>query len=97
MAKRTEIAETTKQVGIWICVSTEDHVQGDSPEHHDRRARHYAEAKDWNVVEVYRLEAVSGKAVMEHPEAKRMLADIKKGAITGLIFSKLARLARKGS
>lgn len=94
MAKRSEIVGAAKQVGIWIRVSTEDQAQGDSPEHHERRARHYAEAKDWNVVEVYRLEAVSGKAVMEHPEAKRMLADIKKGAITGLIFSKLARLAR---
>ncbi len=31
---------------------------------------------------------------MEHPEAKRMLSDIKSGRITGLIFSKLARLAR---
>ena len=31
---------------------------------------------------------------MEHPEAKRMLADVKRGHITGLIFSKLARLAR---
>ena len=31
---------------------------------------------------------------MEHPEAKRMLADIRRGHITGLIFSKLARLAR---
>src|SRR5438034_222953 len=31
---------------------------------------------------------------MEHPEAKRMLSDVKSGHITGLIFSKLARLAR---
>jgi site-specific DNA recombinase len=31
---------------------------------------------------------------MHHPEAKRMLSDIKRGHITGLIFSKLARLAR---
>src|SRR5260370_24021279 len=31
---------------------------------------------------------------MEQPEAKRMLSDIRKGHITGLIFSKLARLAR---
>jgi site-specific DNA recombinase len=31
---------------------------------------------------------------MDHPEAKRMLVDIKGGKITGLIFSKLARLAR---
>jgi DNA invertase Pin-like site-specific DNA recombinase len=30
----------------------------------------------------------------EDREAKRMLADIRRGHITGLVFSKLARLAR---
>ena len=48
-----------KQVGVWIRVSTEDQAQGDSPEHHERRARAYAEAKGWEVLEAYRLEAVS--------------------------------------
>jgi site-specific DNA recombinase len=86
--------EAAKSVGIWIRVSTEDQVRGESPEHHEKRARAYAEAKGWHVVEVYRLEAVSGKSVIGHPEAKRMLADIHSGAITGLVFSKLARLAR---
>lgn len=37
---------------------------------------------------------MSGKSVMNQPETKRMLKDIKSGHITGLIFSKLARLAR---
>jgi site-specific DNA recombinase len=83
-----------KPVGIWIRVSTEDQVRGESPEVHEKRARMYAEARDWKVREVYRLEAVSGKAVMEHPEAKRMLADIRSKHITGLVFSKIARLAR---
>ena len=83
-----------KQVGIWIRVSTEDQAQGESPEHHLARARAYATAKGWTVKEVYDLAGVSGKSVMEHPQAKRMLADIRKGHITGLIFSKLARLAR---
>ncbi len=86
--------ERVKQVGIWIRVSTEDQAKGESPEHHEKRARHYAESKEWQVREVYHLEAVSGKSVMNHPEAKRMLEDIKAGNITGLIFSKLARLAR---
>jgi site-specific DNA recombinase len=81
-------------VGIWIRVSTEDQAQGESPEHHLARARAYATAKGWTVKEVYDLAGVSGKSVMEHPEAKRMLADIRKGHIAGLIFSKLARLAR---
>lgn len=87
-------ANDGKRVGIWIRVSTEDQVRGESPETHERRARLYAEAKGWSVIEVYRLDAVSGKTVKETPEAKRMLADIKSGHITGLIFSKLARLAR---
>src|SRR5580765_1484644 len=84
----------TKAVGIWIRVSTEDQAQGESPEHHLERARGYATAKGWAVKEVYDLAGVSGKSVMEHSEAKRMLADIRKGHISGLIFSKLARLAR---
>jgi site-specific DNA recombinase len=83
-----------KAVGIWVRVSTEDQVRGESPEHHEQRGRMYAEARGWRVVELYRLEAVSGKSVMGHAEAKRMLTDIRSGHITGLVFSKLARLAR---
>lgn len=86
--------EQPKPVGIWIRVSTEDQAKGESPEHHEQRARLYAEAKGWEVKTIYHLEAVSGKSVIEHPEAKRMVADIKKGFITGLVFSKLARLTR---
>jgi site-specific DNA recombinase len=85
---------TPKNVGIWIRVSTEDQAQGESPQHHLHRARAYAESKGWTVREVYDLAGVSGKSVIEHAEAKRMLADIKRGHVTGLIFSKLARLAR---
>jgi site-specific DNA recombinase len=43
---------------------------------------------------VYDIAGVSGKAVMEHAETKRMLDDVKQGRISGLIFSKLARLTR---
>jgi len=86
--------EQKKRVGIWIRVSTEFQVKDDSPEHHEQRARYYAQSKDWDVIEVYRLEAVSGKTVMELPEAKKMIRDIQTGRITALVFSKLARLAR---
>lgn len=87
-------AGMVKQVGIWIRVSTEDQAKGESPEHHEKRARYYAESKGWNVREVYHLEAVSGKSVMGHPETERMLGHIRSGHISGIIFSKLARLAR---
>ena len=63
----------SKRVGIWLRVSTEDQVRGESPETHERRARLYAEAKGWNVVEVYRLDAVSGKTVKETVMTQRFL------------------------
>lgn len=72
--KRTDDA---KRVGIWIRVSTEDQVKGESPEHPRSEPALYAEAKGWNVVEVYRLDALSGKTVKEYPETKRMLQDVK--------------------
>src|SRR5262249_36234497 len=87
-------SDTHRPVGVWIRVSTEDQVRGESPDIHEKRARMYAEARGWIVREIYRLDAVSGKAVIEHPEAQRMLADIRSHHITGLVFSKLARLAR---
>jgi len=86
--------EQKKPVGIWLRVSTDFQVKDDSPEHHEKRGRLYADAKEWEVREVYRLDAISGKSVMNQPETKRMLRDIRSGHITGLIFSKLARLAR---
>lgn len=85
---------TTKNIGIWIRVSTEMQVKDESPEVHEKRARMYAEAKGWNVITVYRLDALSGKSIKEYSETKRMLRDIEQGTITGIIFSKLARLAR---
>lgn len=87
-------ADFLKPIAIWVRVSTEDQARGESPEHHEKRARAYAEAKGWRVAETYHLEGVSGKAVMQHSEAKRMLADVRSGHISGLVFSKLARLAR---
>ena len=83
-----------KSIGIWIRVSTEDQARGESPEHHEERARSYAKSRGWEVKEVYDLAGQSGKAVMQHPEAKRMMKDIERGHITGLVFSKLARLSR---
>lgn len=94
MIKKREKSDQLKRVGIWIRVSTEDQARGESPEHHEKRARFYADSKGWKVIEVYHLEAVSGKSVWDHPETQRMLGDLRNGRITGLIFSKLARLAR---
>jgi site-specific DNA recombinase len=86
--------EAPKKVGIWIRVSTEEQAQGDSPEHHLERAKSYCASRGWTVQETYNLAGQSGKSVMQHPEAIRMMKDVKRGHITGLVFSKLARLSR---
>src|ERR1035437_163476 len=95
MRENTALLKTApKKVGVWIRVSSDDQAKGESPAHHLDRAKNYAAARDWAVKEVYDLAGVSGKSVTEHPEARRMMEDIKRGHISGLIFSKLARLAR---
>ena len=83
-----------KDIGIWIRVSTEEQAKGEAPEHHLERAKAYAVARGWNIKEIYDLAGQSGKSVMSHPEAKRMMEDVKRGHIKGLVFSKLARLSR---
>ena len=85
--------EKTKKIGIWIRVSTDMQSQKESPEVHEERAKSYAKAKGWIVKETYKL-VTSGKSVMDHPETKRMLSDIKEGQIQGIIFSNLSRIAR---
>jgi len=84
----------SKSVGIWLRVSTDDQAKGDSPQHHEGRARAHAEQHGFRVATIYHLEAVSGKTVREHPECQRMLADVATGRVQGVIFSKVARLAR---
>ncbi len=85
---------TKMPVGVWIRVSTDDQARGESPEHHRIRAKAYADLRGYEIREVYDLAGVSGKSVTEHPEAMRMMRDVRRGHIKGLIFSKLARLAR---
>jgi len=40
-----------KPVSVWIRVSTDDQAKGDSPEHHEERARAYAKSRGWEVKE----------------------------------------------
>ncbi|MDL2270032.1 recombinase family protein, partial [Desulfosarcina sp. OttesenSCG-928-G17] len=83
-----------RRAGVWIRVSTDEQAKGESPENHLKRAQMYCELQGWELAEIYDLSGVSGKTVIDHAEAKRMLSDISTGHITGLIFSRLARLAR---
>lgn len=83
-----------RYAGIWIRVSTGKQADGDSPENHELRARGHAKRLGLEVLTVYSLEGISGKSVLGHPEAKRMMADVERGRIQALIFSDVTRLAR---
>lgn len=52
MKRHLETVSEIQEVGIWIRVSTEDQARGESPDQHERRARAYAEAKGWRVLEL---------------------------------------------
>ncbi len=83
-----------KNIGIWIEGPSGGQAQDGVPEAQVARARKYANGKDWTVREVYHFEAMESERVLDNPEAKRMLKDIKTGRITGLIATRLASLAR---
>src|ERR1035438_7324402 len=85
-----------KPVGIWIRVSTEDQAKGESPEHHEERARSYAKSRDWQVKEVYDLAGQSGKAVMQHPDAKRMMKDVSAATSPAWFFPSVPQPAGTG-
>ena len=85
---------TKKKIGIWVRVSDPKQVAKDGHVHHEIRARDFVKSRDWEVVKVYRLEAMTGKSVMNYPQTKQMMHDIKTGVISGIVFAKLARLAR---
>src|ERR1035437_10118878 len=83
-----------KPVGMWVRVSAEDQATREGRCDLKDGARSYAKSRGWQVKEVYDLAGQSGKAVMQHQEAKRMIKDVERGHITGLVFSKIARLSR---
>lgn len=85
---------SNKVIGIWIRVSSTMQVEKEGHVHHEMRAKAFVKSRDWKIGKTYRLEAMSGKSIMGYSETQRMLADIKSGAISGIVFTKIARLAR---
>jgi len=81
-------------VGVWIRVSTDLPEQKKAVETHLLSADNHCKKHDHKIITTYLLDGVSGKALLNHPETKRMLADVASGKIKGLVFAKLARLAR---
>lgn len=81
-------------IAIWIRVSRQSQVLKASLDRQENILREFVKAQGWEVGEVYRLEALTGKSVMKYPETRRMLHDVKIGVTQSLVFYKLDRLAR---
>ena len=61
-----------KSVGIWIRVSTEDQARGESPEHHEKRAMAYAEAKGFPIIP---CDLCGSQEQLQRKQVKAMLDD----------------------
>jgi len=81
-------------VGIFVRVSDDRQVERESPEVHLDRAMQLSSDFGMNVVEVYMLPSVSGKSVLNHPEARRMWRDVETGRIKALLFTEVTRIGR---
>jgi DNA invertase Pin-like site-specific DNA recombinase len=77
-----------KSIGVWISASNDGRVNLE-----EREARRFAENKKWAVREVYRTTRISGERLFDHPEARRMFADIEEGRISALICTQVSHLA----
>ena len=83
-----------KRVGVIIRVSDRGQVLVESPEVHKDRAETLGAQYGMNLIEFYFLPAVSGKSVLNHPEAIRLWKDIERGHINALLMTDLARMGR---
>lgn len=82
------------RIGLFARVSTDKQVLNDSLTVHLERGKEYTELNQWDLVEVYKLDGISGAAILDHPETKRMMRDVETGHIQGLLFSAVARIGR---
>lgn len=84
-----------KRVVLYIRVSTQDQaIEGHSIEAQEARAREYAERMDYEVVNVYIDEGISGKSTKRRLAFQRMMADARTGNFDLVIIWKLTRLVR---
>lgn len=82
------------KVAIYVRVSTQEQAtEGYSIGEQTERLKKFAEAHDWNIVNVYTDAGYSG-ATMDRPALNDMLADIHSGRIDKVLVYKLDRLSR---
>lgn len=80
---------------IYCRVSTEEQAtEGFSIHAQKDKLTKYAESNDWDIVDYYVDDGISGKNLNERPEVSRLIEDVKKGRINNVLIYKLDRLTR---
>lgn len=83
------------KTAIYIRVSTEEQVKdGFSVNAQKDKLTKYAEINEWNIVDYYIDEGISGKNIKDRSEVNRLINDIKEGKIENVLIYKLDRLTR---
>ena len=83
------------QTAIYCRVSTEEQAtEGFSIHAQKDKLTKYAESNDWDIVDYYVDDGISGKNLTERPEVSRLIEDVKKGRIKNVLIYKLDRLTR---
>ncbi len=84
-----------QNVGIYVRVSTDDIRQTTSFELQQKYYEEYVRSRpNWNLVEIYADEGISGTSLAHRDAFNRMIADAKSGKIDLIITKSVSRFAR---
>ena len=83
------------QTAIYCRVSTEEQAtEGFSIHAQKDKLTKYASINDWDIVDYYVDDGISGKNLTDRKEVSRLIEDVKKGKINNVLIYKLDRLTR---
>lgn len=83
------------QTGIYARVSTEEQAKDGFSIHAQKdKLTKYAEINDWDIVDYYVDDGISGKNLTERKEVTRLIHDVESGRVTNVLVYKLDRLTR---
>ena len=83
------------KTAIYCRVSTEEQAtEGFSIHAQKDKLTKYAESNDWDIVDYYVDDGISGKNLTDRKEVSRLIEDVKKGRINNVLIYKLDRLTR---
>ena len=81
--------------GIYVRVSTEEQaINGYSIRAQKEKLSSYSKIKDWNIIDYYIDDGISGKNISERNELLRLIDDIKIGKVNNVLVYKIDRLTR---